>query len=470
MVIGIIGHNWKLTRFIIMNYFRQNLKYIVYLIPILLLMYLLWQNTKPVLEINYNVKGKTPLVSEIVPLSRVSGLKKDSIGYYRSINKEPAYLDIRTPRKYHTIETEITYSDLNTDIFEIGVARDETRKSFDFVTLENKILDNLKWNKIDKGGLVLYQRKPLYKSIDDFVARPPKFDETLVYRANLDPKLKNFGARGKTVIDFPVKEKIKFAFYHDGGKINFNLKGFSVGLFQNGKPLPFPASDDFEEGIYIMEIKGNKGSVLDGFTIGSSYVAILDNIKIGKLKRPKNIYLAGSRFLARTESASGVQKLLVGGKTLDIEKSFFQYKKVFNNRSLKTIRLSKGNIELDGAIFFIKPYNLFYPRYEHLYNKVDLSNVNFVLAKYTPPKKGLSVKSTQSTFDITNTLTPYNTLRILLSLPNSSDCDCDDEGLVKIRDVKIRLFRERLSIEEILGKIKFQLQHFMELRKEKNEL
>ena len=99
----------------------------------------MYQNTKPVLDIEYKIDGKTALVPEIVPTSRIGDVLSDGFGKYRVINSEPVYLDVKIPRKYDSVAIEVDYSDLNVDLFEIGVSRDETRSNFDFVTLENKI-------------------------------------------------------------------------------------------------------------------------------------------------------------------------------------------------------------------------------------------------------------------------------------------------------------------------------------------
>lgn len=428
----------------------KKIIYLVYFIPIVVLSYLFYQNIKPVLELEYDIKGKSAMFSQLVPLSRVGELKQDEFGYYREIKEEPAYFDIRMPRKYNKAQVEIEYEDLNNDIFEIGVSRDEARKNFDFITLENKILDKLEWNKIEQGGLVLYQRNLKYETMDDFFKNPPGFFETLIYRADATPKLGSFWARGGRSFNFPILEHIKFAFYHNGGEINFELPGFEARIYKDGAQIDFTKEKDLKPGVYIMELTGDRGSVIENLGLDTPYVAILDGIKIGKLKYPITLYSAGSRILTKTEKKSGVQELWIGGEKLKIDEPFLQYKAISANRGVKSIYISKGDVELSGNLFFLKPNNLFYPRYEVMYPGIDLSGVNYILSKYNTPKNENGLKVAHAEFDIKNTPTPYNKLRFLLSLPNGES----SEGLVKIRSIKLRFTGEKYSFAEIFERIK----------------
>ncbi len=439
---------FSLPRKLIIMIFKKKFIYIVYLLPIVFSAYLLWQNTKPVLELKYNLKIASAMVSELVPLARVGEVLKDKLGFYRIIKSEPVYIDVRLPRKYEKAEVEIEYFDLQNNIFEIGVSRDGAKKSFDFISLENKILDNLNWLRLERGGLVLYQRKLTYGSFEEFYNNPPSFEKTLIYRADAEPAVKNLKQNGATTIDFPVEKNIKMMVYHTGGKLNISVAAngnYKINVYDNSQAV---LGDNFPKGFYKVEIIGDENTVFNKISINSRYVAILDSLNLGASSKPLKIYFAGSRLLAQTKTANGIQKMSIGKDNMDVQEAATQYKKDFDSKGIKNIIIPAGNIELGGTLFFLSDKNVFYPRYENLYSEFDLKNVDFILAKYAPPTESGGIKTAKAVFYLKNTDFSNGKIRFLLSLPNAATGD-----LVKIRGIKIKFVGERFTLKKIYFKL-----------------
>lgn len=409
---------------------KFKIYYLFYLIPVMVFAYLFWQNSGPVLAVKCNIGGKTPLCGELVPTARVTSGKDGAV-----IKEEPVYFDVRLPRKYNKAEAEIEYSGLQNDIFEFGVARDETRKNFDFTAVENKILDNLGWSKLEAGGLILYQRQPTYKSISNFLVNPGNFKETLVYRADLAPKFGKMPAKGNTMIDFPVRENIKLLIYKENGAPQITVDADS----DFNKTI-----DDLSGGLWRINLFGSKETIFKKISIDSPYVAIADGIKIGELAKQIKIFTPSSRILAQTETALGTQKIL----NMDVAKPFEQYAANFNSRELKKINVLKGDIEIGGTLFFLSDKNIFYPRYEAFYSGVDLSKINFILARYASPQDIGGAKKATAGFDISSTPTPNRKIRFLFSLPNAAKGE-----LVKIKSIKLKFSGENFSLRDIFVKI-----------------
>lgn len=416
---------------------EKNLKfkiyYLFYLMPVAVLVYLFWQNTKPVLEVRCNVGGKISFCGELVPTARIVAAKDGAV-----IKEEPVYFDVRLSRKYDKVEAAIEYSDLRPDIFEFGVARDETRKNFDFAPLQNKILDNLGWDKLEAGGLVLYQRQPVYKNISNFLMNPGNFQETMVYRADLAPKIKNLSASGKMVIDFPVKENIKLMVYMKNGQPDIKVDAggnYKINITDAG---------NFKK----VDIIGGKDTIFNKISVNSPYVAILDGIKIGKLNKKLKIYFAGSRFLALADTAAGLQKLDVADRTGDVKKAYSQYSETFQDKKLREVSIPKGNIELGGTLLFVNDKNIFYPKYEPLYSGADLGKINFILARYQSPQDADGVKIARAIFSIADMSAPNGKIRFLFSLPNAEKGE-----LVKIKSIKLKFSGEKFTLMDILKKI-----------------
>ena len=408
---------------------KLKVHHLFYLIPIVVLAYLFWQNTKPVLQVEYNLKNKSAVVSELVPRSRVGGLLKDKLGFYRIIKDEPVYLDVRSPRKYGKAEMEIEYSDL-----------------------ENKILGGLKWLRLERGGLILYQRKLVYNSIGEFFKNPAGFDKTLIYRADAEPAADNLKKKGETVINFPVRKSIKMMVYHDGGGLDVSVQAagdYKINIYKNNAPV---AAGKLDGGIYKIEIVGGDDAIFNKISINSAYVALLDNLSLGRLKKPLKISFAGSRLLLRATVADGIQTIIINKDSLDMQEAGTQYKKIFSDRSPKDIIVPAGNIDLSGSLFFIDSENIFYPRYENLYSEDDLKNADFILAKYAPPAESGGIKTAKTVFDLKNTDFSNGKVRFLLSLPNAEPGD-----LVKIRGIKIKFTGEKINFITMIKKISNKL-------------
>ncbi|MFH1193817.1 MAG: hypothetical protein V1661_02380 [bacterium] len=416
--------------------FKNKIIYLIYLLPAVALAYLFWQNTRPGLELNCDFQKKNPLCGELVPTARVVA----QIGGI-AIKSEPVYFDVRLPRKYNTVKMEIKYSDLTADIFEAGVSQDEGKKNFNFSALENRGLDNLGWNKIAGDGLVLYQRKPTYKSMADFLAKPADFNKTLLYRADAVPKLGKMLAKGNTVINFPVLEGLKMLVYKEDGAPEVRV---GTGIESDfNKTI-----EDLGNGLWRINLSGSKEKVFTNISINSSFVTILDKIRLGKLEKPAELYLAGGRLLAMAEKADGARQIKIDGKVLNMENILEQYSQIFENMKSRSIVLEKGNVELNGTLFFLNDKNIFYPRFENFYAGANLSGIDYILARYSPPSENNGIKTTKAEFDIQNSVLANGKLRFLLSLPNAEPGE-----LVKIKGIKLEFRGEKFSIKNILKKI-----------------
>lgn len=405
--------------------------------------YLFWQNTKPVLEVRCDFKKKTALCGELVPTARVAArgpLRQPADSRGIQIKEEPVYFDARVPRKYDRMEAEIEYADLRHDLLEFGVARDEAKKNFEFVSLENKILDNLAWQKIEGGGTALYQRKFAYQNIGKLKEQPPDFTKTLVYRADIRPQIGDLKNKGETVIDFPVVGGINFFVYHKGGAPEARVEGAEPQIITN----------KIGENLYKVEIKGAAEAVFTKIIINSPYVAIADKIKIGHLQKPFIIYFAGSRLLANAYAAGGAQKIDANGQIINIKKIKEQYISIFKNIKLRPVEIPKGEAELGGTLFFLNDKNIFYPRYEPFYAGADLSKINYIITGYKTPE-GVAEKIARADFNIKDIPTPDRKLRFIISLPNAAKGD-----LVKIKSIKLKFIGERLGLSELFEKLKIR--------------
>jgi len=113
------------------------LKITIYLIPVVLVGYLLWQNIRPVLSLHYTVDGKSAMFPALTPWNHVSDLSSDQYGQYREIKEYPINFDIRLPRKFDRVKFDIKYSYPKDKYFSFGFAANVDKTDYQTVIIQN---------------------------------------------------------------------------------------------------------------------------------------------------------------------------------------------------------------------------------------------------------------------------------------------------------------------------------------------
>lgn len=190
------------------------LKLAVVLLPIFVMAWLFNKHFAPFgkLEVSYDLKGNSPLITELYPGARVEDAEKNlkNGDVYQRFRIDPAYFEVNTPRYFQKATVAVEYENPAQPILEIGIQQSEREMDFLRKPLENKFIDNSDWFTLEdeNRNLILLQKgmiaggaegisetaggaetdvipKMEYASIDDFLSDLPKYQGVATYQINL---------------------------------------------------------------------------------------------------------------------------------------------------------------------------------------------------------------------------------------------------------------------------------------------
>ncbi len=148
---------------------------------------LLYHNVSPfgIWGASYDLTGQSRLLQGPTPESRAV---KSKDGY--RVIEPPVYFYVQNPKKF---DQAVLTAKFRTDapIIEAGVVKRQDPWAVERHTLYNKYLEELTWPRIEKDGFILWQRKPEYKSVEEFLKNPPAVEKVTVVDASLNVELTN---------------------------------------------------------------------------------------------------------------------------------------------------------------------------------------------------------------------------------------------------------------------------------------
>lgn len=129
------------------------------------------------LELTYNFRSTPQAIDLFGPPGR--GLDREenlsnSETYQRIVNG-PAYTTVTLPGAYDSVTVELEYQNPSQTLVEFGIKRTDDPNAFDYTVqpLENKLVDNSDWDRLENDDYILLQRDPTYSSVEEFLANPP---------------------------------------------------------------------------------------------------------------------------------------------------------------------------------------------------------------------------------------------------------------------------------------------------------
>ena len=122
------------------------------------------------LELSYDFSRDPTLISEITPRGRASDrmLNLKTKETVQRISGEPTYFTVTAPRSFDTAKVSFTYRNPEQNILELGLQKSEAW-NFELKPLENKLIDNFEWDRLEKDNLILLQKQKQFNSIDNFL-------------------------------------------------------------------------------------------------------------------------------------------------------------------------------------------------------------------------------------------------------------------------------------------------------------
>ena len=459
------------------------------------LLWLVDKNLVPsgVFEAHWRPDGASALIGPVVPESRLLPLSVADDGTpYRSLVEEPVNFDMRLPSSFDTATVSVTIAGAPKIVELGGLASRETWTN-DLRPGANAIIDGLNWSTVRGGGLTLYERRPNFKTVDDFLSNLPSAG-VATYRADISSLVKIPGyVPSKTTQTYQTafrgaasikaylnNEPLDISFLVQDVNRHAGADGFAAVATLNGgriaraelmddgndtadgklsvlrtlrlytdKPvsgvvkIDLPAPDD----IVFRETMTKQRK----FVFSSRFYAA-DNV--GYLKTPAAFSLVanGRRLYATTTHPEAFQTLAVGSQALaidDLNKPFtVSTNDDIRKSGLVSIDSTYGDVRLEtvGLFAFTKD-NFFNPDPTPVTweTDVDKDGIDYILTAYVPPSRNGDWRTVSATYDLSKLSVVSRAANFTISVPG---IDLQQKEL-RIAAIDVTLKRAPLASKDI---------------------
>ena len=467
---------------------------IIAIIPLLIPAYSLYKQFSPsgVLKISSNFLTEKPFISRLYPGIRTE-IKGNILNKIVSLKDNIAYFDVILPRLYKQIEIEIHYQSPN-PIAEIGGKLNGEDWSYKTKPLENKIIENCDWAKIENDSLILLQKNKIYNSLEEFFATPPGAEEITEYRYTpINQKFKldyapseesnkiNTELRGSYKIYTYIKdESLKYSFEfmeinrkEGEDKISFSLKDNKQKLeLDSGEIMDdgvTAASGDYSEvkimtlekndlpeGVYEITINTTDDIITKTISTEQDKVIFGGKLKIARAKEyfpdlmdeSGVIYFSGDSLNITTKHEEGLQVVDINNtpqQISQVEEKLIIDSNLLEENGLTEIKYQVGDLEFESDGFYsFSPAMFFYPKIKSLKYNTNIDNFNYIISEKLPSiEKQDGYTVAKAKFNINELfLNEDFALNFILDFPGIRETGQE----VKIKKINITLIKEPIDI------------------------
>jgi hypothetical protein len=436
------------------------------------IVWLAYENLSPsgVYKVVWKPNVSSAKIGPLVPESRISGVETASDETpYRTIMSEPVNFDVKVPRSFDTVEVGVKYNG-NAKIFEIGGLASRQTWTNIMQPAENTIIDNLKWTRVAANGLTLYERKPDFATIEDFVSKMPRIG-VATYRAYGYPETKppkyypsgkvedyKVAFRGATTIKVYLEnEKLNFLFKMQDLNRSVGTDVFTAVATLNGTELARGVlnddgnassdgklsaindlrlyTDKLYTGVVTINLPAPDDIVFrETITPQTKFVFInhlylADNVGYSAEPAAASLVSNGKKISATTSHATSFQTIKIGASSLainDMNTPFVAYTGTGVGGTMPIISPA-GDLRLETAgLFAFTADNFWQPAPPELTaeSDVDKDGINYILTSYVPPLHNGIWRTALASFDF-NRLAPAadRSVNFILSLPGKTAAD-----------------------------------------------
>ena len=412
-----------------MKFLTRLIQLILLLIPLGLFFWLVQREIVPsgVFVVRHAVGETSPYMDALAPKDRV----KDE----GTIIGDPVYFFLHPHRFFDRLEFEVWFQNLTVPIIEFGGLAKTNPEVYDLHPLQNRLIDELTWDKISDGTFTLYQREPVWNSVADFLAQevadmatvavykadypvPFRLDQA-GYQPTTDSKTLEVSLRGSHQLKTYIRdETLRMEFEYIDMNRDEGTDAVTATVFDEaGNPVADARSADdgntksdaisssmkrltldvpnLPQGVYKIVLNTTRDVFVRKIHTPQQKLIFLNSIfigdEIGYRESPSSIQFntTSLRLRMQTRHAEGVQEVAIGGVTHSITEPYKMY--AFETTAdLKTVEIPQGDLEIffDGPVAFT-PEQLFYPDPQVIrpYTNLQDSEIQYVLTTYIPPRR-----------------------------------------------------------------------------------
>jgi hypothetical protein len=418
-----------------MHLFARIIQFLLILIPISILGWLGVKNFVPngTFAISHSLEEASPFIDALAPNERVGVLKKDADeNWFQTIVGDPVFFFVHPHRTFDTIDATIWFKNVDTPIVEFGALTSVNPPRYFLRTLQNLIIDQSPWSRINEGETLLLQRTPTYKTVAEFFAHPPSRDEIATYHTDLfiPFRLPNYVAskiaqtisvslRGAHTSKVYVKQEPIYAefSYMDMNRDNGSDPILISVTDETNRPILHVRVEDdgnvssdkrattlktvlvetgvLPEGVYKIDVQASRDIFVRSIKTTQQKIVFLNGVYLGDVSgyresfTPVTFWTEAKRLSAQTRHAESVQTMKIGSGVLHIPAPYQLVTESIKEQGLIPVTVSKEDVEIltDAPIVFSEA-QYFRPDSIRLLPHTDLDSlhVNYILAKYTPPE------------------------------------------------------------------------------------
>src|SRR3989338_721976 len=165
------------------------LQLVIISVPMALFLWLgnQWFVPSGVFKVSHVVGKSSPFIDEFRPETRVSAVEKNEQGKsVQALFGDPVFFFLHPHRAFSKINLEVWFQNKTLPLIELGALSKIHPEVYTLAPLQNRIIDDSSWNRLEKEGLVLLQRQQTYASLEDFFVNPPERDRVALYRTSFE--------------------------------------------------------------------------------------------------------------------------------------------------------------------------------------------------------------------------------------------------------------------------------------------
>lgn len=163
----------------------RPLHFLIIAIPILVFGWLTWQELVPMgtFIAAWEPGQRSSFIDPLRPDQRVLPSVRTADGAAQAIVGDPVYTFLHPHRGFDTVSVDVWFQHGSAPIVEAGgLISTNGGEVFALQPLENTLIDESPWYRLEQDGVVLLQRHPKYQSLEDFYAHWPAGSRLAQYR------------------------------------------------------------------------------------------------------------------------------------------------------------------------------------------------------------------------------------------------------------------------------------------------
>ena len=466
------------------------LQTLIILVPFILGGWLLWQELVPLgTFVVEKISGEpSPFLDDLQPGSRASGAHDDAQGdVVQTLTGDPVYLFAHPHQSFEKIVAEIWFKNTDVPLVEFGGLVSAQTQVYDLHPVQNLLLDQSSWTRIQEGDRLLLQRESVYTSLADFFSDPPQVERVATYH---DDWSVPYRATSYVPSPFAQTSVLSFRGHHTmktyikNETLSFSFTYMDMNREEGSDPVQILVFDEEDravaevrqaddgeveattlpsglrtvvmeavglpEGVYTLELNVGRDIFFRSIStpqqkwvfVRSLFLA--DEVGYRDIPSGARVITNAKQFSFQTRHAEGVQEIEVGGQRVQISAPFETVTQRTVQPGLTVVNIPLGDIEIqsDGMIA-VSAAAFFQPDPVPLTAQSDLDalGVDYVLATYTSPRKEGDWLVTEMTLDAGLLAQEQGAWKFVFSLPEIED----QEGSVDVGKIRMTWIRDPLT-------------------------